>query len=395
MARPKKVIRTKTLYKKKRLPKKAGSRILFILLIVILVGIGFIVMREWSARFGPNADKIKPPTTDTSSVQEASKPESSEPQSSEPQKIPTAALGKTARLSAARLLELQANVAAELASFKEQGYTSVLVELKAENGMLCYQSANGMAVRYGTVSENAIDLAALKKAITDAGLRPIAAISTLKDPKAAHVSNENSYAYDTSLNVNWLDNSMAKGGKAWLNPYMENTRAYLCDLSKEISEAGFETILLENIMFPDKNTFKMNTILTTPDRPVILNQLVSEIQAAVGDKVNIIRGVDAAAVAVGEVPFSAAILTLPEKQLGLLLDLSKIEANKQKICTQNGIVDQNDYDKNMTAATVAVHLIEQAAQNGENKVIPIIASGDFAEYEPLFQEKGITDYIVK
>lgn len=395
MPRQKKVIRTKSLYKKRRLPQKAVSRILFILLIAILIGIGFIVMREWSARFGKNADKTKSSVPPSSVVTSSELLSSAPIVSSTPEAVPTVQTGKAARIAAADLLAANGNINDKLKTLKAEGYTSVSIELKAEDGMLAYKSTNEMAVSYGAVSENAIDLAALVKSITDAGLTPIAEISTLKDKKAPHVSNGNSYAYSTSLDVNWLDNSFDKGGKPWLNPYMDNARKYICDISKEISEAGFETILLRNIMFPDKNVVKMNTIKTEPSRESILNQLVTEVETAVSSSVTVIREIDVAATAIAsETSFDAQIVRIPSENIGYRISLDSIENNKEKICMQSGIVGAEGYDKNMPPQEVMGHLLSATKATVKGNIIPIISQADFAKLEQVFKDNGITSYIV-
>ncbi len=394
MARQRKVIRTKTLYKKRRIPKSVLSKFLFVALILILMGIGYIVMREWSARFGKDANKNIPSSNPPSSVQSPSAPENSDTSSSKPEAVNPSAIGKTANISAKTLLDSNGNISGELTRLKSEGYTTVAIELKAENGMIAYKSANEMAVKYGTISENAVDLKATLKAITDAGLIPIARISTLKDPKAPHVSNENSYAYSTNLETNWLDNSVAKGGKPWLNPYMDNTRKYISDITKEISDAGFKTIILENVMFPDKNTFQMNTIKTTPEKPVILNQLVTEVQAAVPNS-SVIRSIDVVSTTLNsENGFHTVVNTIASKDVGIHINLDAIEAQKKQICEKSAIVDQNGYNKNITVAEVVGHLMEQAKSNVDGNIIPIVSAKDFAQLEQVFKDKKISDYIV-
>lgn len=282
MARPRKVIRTKTLYKRHRFPKKAATRILFFLIILVLIGVGFLIMREWSARFGKDAPKQNSSVTESSSLP-SSEAVSSETPSSTPQK-PKPTLGNTAFLEAELLMTDISAFKDSLARLRDEGYTSVTLELKPISGILPYKSAVLQATEYGLIDERAsLDLNQLVAAIKEAGLLPAANISAFKDQNAAHVSRDNSFAYADQLKTNWLDNSLANGGKAWLNPYMENARKYICDITAEISRAGFEIITVQNIMFPDKNTGKMNTILTNPSREEILNQAFEEIKSSAPD----------------------------------------------------------------------------------------------------------------
>ena len=398
MARQKKVIRTKAIYNSKKIPKHVLARILFGCLLVILIGIGFLVMQQLSARFGKGADKTTSSTNQSSVVgEQSSTPEStieSNSQSSQPQPKPTMMLGSSVTISADTMLAPEWNITTEIAKAKEQGHTAIILELKAENGTLSYQSQNEMAIAYGTISEQAVDLGEIAKAITDAGLLPIAYISTLKDATAPHVSKDNSYAYSTSLETNWLDNSVSLGGKPWLNPYMDNARNYIRDISVEINQAGFDTILLDNVMFPDKNTQKMNTIKTSPDRDSILNQLVSEVQDAVPDA-TVIRVIDVVDAATGEARYDATILKVSAKVIGLELDLAEIEANKEKICIQNGIVTETGVPPTLTAVEVAKALIGMAQEQSDGEIVPIVSSQDFAQLEQVFEDMQLKQYLLK
>lgn len=392
MSKKNKVIRTKTLYKKRLFPQKTLSKILFVLLIVILVGIGYIVMREWSARFGKNADK-NVSSVPPSSIASSSEPTSSMPVSSQEEK-PIVVMSKAAFISAQDILSAGGNIADKLTAFKSAGYNSVTIELKSEDGMLAFKSTNEMAKKYQTVDANAVDIAVLFKAITDSGLTPIVQISTLKDQKAPHVDNENSFAYKTPDGPNWLDNSFDKGGKPWLNPYMENARKYICDISKEISDAGFNTILLSNVMFPNKNVFNMNTIKTEPSRDGILNQLVSEVETAVGENVTVIRAVNATNMATGEATYDSEIFKLPSENIALELDFEAIGANKEKICINNGIVTETGVSPNISVAEVANSLIEIAQDNIDGKVIVMLKQADMELLKQAQNYKEVSAYII-
>lgn len=285
MAKPKKVVRTKRLYKKHNPNKKALRTVLFILLVIILVGFGYIVSMEWAKRFGPNAPQSSITTPSLPTVDETDDNNvSSDTTQSKPDKPNKLEAVNAKYINSDEIVsKTQEQFKPFFDQIKADGYNAVLIELKSENGIICYNTNNEMAKKYGAIIENPIDINALVTAINSSGLTPIANISTLKDAKAPHVSNENSYAFSTQLATNWLDDSFDRGGKAWLNPYMDNARKYIVDLSKEISDAGFKSIALENVMFPDKNTGKLNTINQTKSYDLILKQLVDEVQESVKD----------------------------------------------------------------------------------------------------------------
>lgn len=290
MSKERKIKRTKRLYKKHTPNKRAINAVLFIVLIAILVGLGYIVSQEWAKRFGPNAPQSSiqivssSPSSASSDGTDTSEGTSSSDTTSSAEQAPNRLEGMNAvHMSAETIMRNSADgFASYLKQAKADGYNAVYVELKKEDGTILFNTSNVMAQAYGAVSENPIELGDIVSAIKSEGLTPIAQLSTLKDARAAHVSNENSYAYSTRLETNWLDNSASKGGKPWLNPYMENARKYIVDLSTEIIDAGFDKIVLENVTFPEYNTGKMNVISKTMSYSEILRQMIDEVADAVG-----------------------------------------------------------------------------------------------------------------
>lgn len=392
--RPRKVIRTKTLYKRHRFPKKAAGRILFFLLVAALIGVGYIIMREWSMRFGKDA---KPPVSSAPPVSSQQPVSSQEEVSSiEEEKSPALQAEYSAYVSAEELLQNKATLPSFMQEIKAQGYTAVTIELKPVSGMLAYSSKAADAVKYGAVTENADTLLNIIKAVKDAGLTPIASISTLKDQSLPHVSRNNSYAYSTQLSTNWLDDSLARDGKPWLNPYMDAARSYLCEIAKEIDTAGFKIIILENVMFPDKNTKGMNTILTEPSREQILLQTVNEITAA-APNATVLRVLDMALVSAGEgtLPMNKAISEAGGKTPALRIDLARVEANKEAICKGAGIVGASGYDKAIPVEEVVKGVLEQTAKAGvpEQGLAVIASKADCEKLKAVFEELSITQII--
>lgn len=394
MARQRKVIRTKNLYKKHRFPKKVAGRVLFVVLILALIGAGFIVMREWSLRFGQNAQKNPSPSS-TVSPPPSSESVSSEPVSSEEEK-PIEVSQLSAYISAEDLLKDKATLGEKLKSLKAEGYTAVTIELKPITGMLPYTSTVADAVKYGVISENALSLAEIVSAVNSAGLTPIAQLSTFKDQAIPHVSRNNSFAYENQLATNWLDDSVARGGKAWLNPYMETARKYLSEITAEVSLAGFKTIILENIMFPDRNTTNMNTILTTPSREEILKQAVTEMTASAGGAVVIpvINMATSASKEGSTNPLSTELQASKngDTEAGIYISLAEVEAKKEAICQKAGIIGIDGYDSKIAVAEVVKGVLSQI---GEQKPTIVLSKADYDLLKAILTELKLEDVIVR
>lgn len=283
MAKSKKVIRTKYLYRKSK-KKKAVSFVLFMLLIVILVGVGYLVTREWSERFGANAPSSSIPPVSIPSEEVSSAVISSEEQSSTPV-APTRNDLAMRMITADEIRQAgEAGLPALLENARANGYNGVCFELKDTDGLLAYTSQNPFAIEYGSVGEGAVSLEALVKAAQDAGMTPSAKVTALRDNHSAHAVNyQNSFAYQTPDGANWLDNSPANGGRAWLNPYMENARNYISGLCGEISAAGIKSIILTDVCFPYKNTQHLNEVNPFTTREKVLGQMMNEARAAAED----------------------------------------------------------------------------------------------------------------
>lgn len=274
MSKPRKVIRSKTIYKhKRRGNRKIGRVLLWVAFFLLLLGVGFLFMKGLE-KFRAN-QQAKPASSQVTP--------SSDPASSEPEPV-TVSLDRVFSLSGEEICSLtEEALSARLKEAASQGYTAVTFELKQEDGYLSFLSENAMAAKYQTVRPDAKVLDTLILIAKGAGLKPMASLSALKDAVAPAVQRENSFAFLGNPAINWLDNKKELGGKRWLNPYMENARLYLADLCREVAGRGVEGIFLSNVCFPSPYISKMDTLIYEPERPVILHQLLEEVQAAAGE----------------------------------------------------------------------------------------------------------------
>lgn len=389
MPKQKKIIRTKNLYKIKKPRKKFVGTIIFILIVLALVSLGFIVSKEWAKRFGKNApvsshESIKPPVnSDTPSSNNSSKNESS----SKPTDTATVLDVKATALP---FEIISAGTQKEfLKTAKSAGYNSIYIPIKNNEGTVLFNTTNEMAKKYGAISPKPFDLAKLVAEIKAEGLKPIAQISALKDTKAAHVRNENSYGYAGSTTTNWLDDAFASGGKAWLNPYMDNARKYISDLSSEVATVGVEAIILEDVMFPDKNTKSINLINKNKTQAEILSQLVDEAQKA-AKTVPVYYGFNAVSVAVNA-DYKAIFADIKNENIAPQIDLANIKARK-------AIIAQKLYGDAGAAKTeleIAQDLIKLATKDVTKKVLPIVTKNDFETLKLILAELKISNYAIK
>lgn len=135
-------------------------------------------------------------------------------------------------------------------------YNSITVELKNKSGQLLYHSESDLAKKCEAISEYAINHKKLAELITEYDFTPIARIYALQDDYASHSLYGTSYIYNDDMSVTWLDNSPDAGGKSWLNPYMNKTIDYLNIITEEIASAGYKTIIVNGIQYPNTGNQK-------------------------------------------------------------------------------------------------------------------------------------------
>lgn len=392
LSKERKVIRTKRLYKKERHTKWIGKA-LFILFLVLLVGLGYIVSREWSENFHFGETGSLPEVSSAPSLPEVSEPpgESSSPVSSEAssQPEPVSLSYHGVIMPVAEMWRTGDSLAAYFQSLRDAGYDAVCMDLKTEDGRILYNTSVEEARLYRAVAESPVDLDALVKAAKDAGLSPIARISALKDPLAPHVDNENSFGFNNTNEYNWLDDSPANGGKPWLNPYMPKARAYVAAFCAEAAGKGFDAILLSNVNFPTKNTTQQMGTLTasTLSREEILTQLVEECQTAAGT-IPVRNAYNAAWAYSWDTCDTPYRYGGGENRRAPLLNLESIEANRGEICARLGFTAENG----AVPADLGMDAILSAMLNADDA--PIVRQVDLPIVQPVLEAKGITSYLV-
>ncbi len=150
-------------------------------------------------------------------------------------------------LSSVDTAEKAASLAGQLA---QQGVRYAVLTLKDDRGYLYYNSQVPMAS--GAISSAVVDAAAVAQAFRDAGVTPVAGLCAFKDSLAPYADRSAAVKYGNE-DITWLDSSAELGGKPWLNPNAPSAQQYIADLIAEVRDLGFETVLIQNLQFPEGN----------------------------------------------------------------------------------------------------------------------------------------------
>lgn len=391
LSKSRKIIRTKSIYGKKRNSKKLFNTIIFIVLLLILVSLGFII----SMQLGIGQKKDEPASSvQSSSAGQAASSKGESSQASSQTEASVADLNNAKYVSVADMLKSKDQLVALLKDYKSKGYTSVVFELKSDDGTINYNTQNSMAKTYGAISEKTVSLSDLVAAAKDAGVAPIARISTLKDAIAAHVRNANSFTVSGEGSTNWLDASVSKGGKPWLNPYMDNARSYISAIVKEAADAGMETIVLENVNFPLSNG-KIGTIKTSPSHAEILSQLIKEAQKAAG-KARVINVVNIETLMTSadyaKQTLSDIAAGIAKDNVYLRINDSYVSKNLKALCERSGV----SYDEADAAATkkALYKALFSAFGSSGNAAGAELSQADSTALKDILSENGIKNVII-
>lgn len=148
------------------------------------------------------------------------------------------------------VVEDNAALDAALASLARKGVDGVIFDLKDVDGMVRYQSKLELVETNRAQGETAYNLSRTAERIRRAGMVPVGRLFAFKDHTATAHMYESAVKYMDSP-VNWIDDSSANGGKAWLNPNDRDAQDYILALLEEAAGSGLGTILLDGVQFPE------------------------------------------------------------------------------------------------------------------------------------------------
>lgn len=223
--------------------------LLWVVILAVVFGLGWLIAKPGLDFASSLWYSYKNREPGSSAAPETGGASSSQPAQAQPTPTPvpqTAGGGwAAAALSAADTPEKAAALALQL---KAQGVENVVLTLKDDRGYLYYPSQVPRAQT--AVASTTIDAAAVAKAFRDAGITPVAGLCAFKDSIAPYADRSMAVKYGSEGDITWLDSSAELGGKPWLNPNSAAAQQYIADLIAEVRDLGFETVLLQNLQFP-------------------------------------------------------------------------------------------------------------------------------------------------
>lgn len=276
MAKKFKVMRKKNIYRSGR--PAPGQVILAIVAAAALFAAGWFLYQpayQWVMGLAQSAAEPAPAPA-----------EEQEQQPSEPPQTPAEPEENWAEELRAVWIPAQSSTAAALEgcinALPGAPVNAAVLELKDQQGRVLYQSGVEEVAQAGAQAADAYDLAAAVGQLHDRGCLALGRIYAFEDRTAPSVLEEGKVFYQGTKYA-WLDNSVADGGKPWLNPYAAQAQDYIAALAEEALSMGLDGIVLDGVQFPTGYSLELADYGKTGDlsRPAVLGQFAERIEQLV------------------------------------------------------------------------------------------------------------------
>ena len=246
--------------------------IVCILAILVVGGGGYLLalnnggaLPSWLPQ-GQTTDTPQTPASDTP-TQEPDPSDSPEPSPTPSQALETEEI-RAVDVTVSQLLDGSAQTLAQ-----QTGCDAVVVEVKGEWGKLQWPSQASLARQLGTVSTTQSLTQALN-ALAAQDIYLVARVDCFRD-QALAAANVGSSLLMTRGGNRWYDSM----GMSWVSPVNTQVRQYLVDLCVELSEMGFDELVLDSAYFPDQGEVHVLAQSTNyPDtRATVVEQFWQEV----------------------------------------------------------------------------------------------------------------------
>lgn len=283
-----------------------------------------------------------------------------------------------------------------LTSAKNKGFKEVSVTLKAQGGEVYFNTQNAVAVRSKAI-KGTLALADIVRIIKENQLTPVAEMSILYDnisPKADYLIG---YKFENE-NSMWLDANPQAGGKPWMSPFSDPAKAYITQLTDEITAAGFTKLVVSDVIFP---TFRGNdlnyigAVVKDPNRHTALTSMVNLIKS----RTDLTKAQTLLKASALDIVSGNSEVFVPAELAGIdfivQIDIAKLPPSVTLKDQANvDLSKMSVYDKTKTL------LSKSAESAAKNKVIPSVdvtglSEQDAKEVLRAITDLGYKDYIIR
>lgn len=126
----------------------------------------------------------------------------------------------------------------------ETELNTIVVDIKDDDGRLTCELSGELIDKYGTISNYAVDVAAMMKTLKEHNVYMVARIVTFKDNTLVKKAPE--------LGIHLKDGSVYQDNSkvGWLNPLNKEVLDFYVDIARNLKELGFDEINFDYVRFP-------------------------------------------------------------------------------------------------------------------------------------------------
>jgi len=152
---------------------------------------------------------------------------------------------------------------------------TVILELKDQKGTVLYKSGVETVAAANAQAADAYDLKTVVDQLHQAGYTVLGRLYAFQDSTAGTTLKDGLVHYKNT-DYAWIDNSLDKGGKTWLNPYSQQAQSYISELMEEALDMGVDGFVLDGVQFPSGVGLDLADYGATGDqtRPQVLSRLL-------------------------------------------------------------------------------------------------------------------------
>ncbi|MEG1448443.1 MAG: putative glycoside hydrolase [Oscillospiraceae bacterium] len=228
----------------------AGATIIWTLLIIFFVGIGWFLYEPIYKLVTEGVPRKEPsPITDIANETDNPPLAENEPPLEENPTEPVKQKNMSCSYIPTSILLDNDALEQHLLTLNKDKINSVMIDLKDINGNILYKTQLNGYNETRIVSSDAIDLKETISKITEKGFSVVGRIYAFKDHVAPLLFGDMSIKY-MDTNMIWLDNTKENGGRPWLNPYSETAQNYIIDIANEAYSLGVRDIVFDGVQFP-------------------------------------------------------------------------------------------------------------------------------------------------
>lgn len=285
------------LYKKR---KSTGRKIAEVILLILLAGglifVGYSIAKGLSNSIGGgnNTDSTPqgwtpPESSSSDATPQQSGSESTEEITPPPTTAPEPEMSGGSYVLPEAALSNISSLTQALASAKNAGFTQIVVPVKNDTGDLLY-ATNISSIKNSDLVKGTLPAGQIASVAKGMGLEIKALLPALRDHAAPAYVEDTGYWFKDDSSA-WLDNYADRGGRRWIDPFRKGSSDYLSAVAKELTDAGFDEVLLSQMRFPVFKPYDQ-TILDgkyfTATRYTALTALYNNVNSADGGKTAVV-----------------------------------------------------------------------------------------------------------